>query len=68
MKRLTLCPTVCGLSKERKMDKCETCRYNTNDYVCHPHCSGCDGQSKYEPKHTQKGGENREHAKERSSK
>jgi hypothetical protein len=30
------------------MDKCVTCRYNTNSYVCHPHCSGCDGQSNYE--------------------
>lgn len=30
------------------MDKCVTCRFNTNDYVCHPHCSGCDGKSNYE--------------------
>lgn len=30
------------------MDKCATCRFNTNDYVCHPHCSGCDGKSNYE--------------------
>lgn len=30
------------------MDKCVTCRYNTNSYVCHPHCSGCDGKSNYE--------------------
>lgn len=28
-------------------DQCERCRYNTNDYVCHPHCSGCDGKSKF---------------------
>ena len=26
---------------------CGTCRYNTNDIVAHPHCSGCDGISKY---------------------
>lgn len=32
------------------MDKCETCRYDTGDYVCHPHCGGCDGKSKYVPK------------------
>lgn len=31
------------------MDKCTTCKYNTNDYVCHPHCGGCDGQSKFTP-------------------
>ncbi|MCM1165650.1 MAG: hypothetical protein NC401_06530 [Ruminococcus sp.] len=30
-------------------DKCVTCRFNTNHPVCHPHCSGCDGKSKYEP-------------------
>lgn len=30
------------------MDKCVACRYNTNDYVCHPHCSGCDGKKNYE--------------------
>lgn len=30
--------------------KCQTCKYNTNDYVCHPHCGGCDGRSKYECK------------------
>lgn len=30
------------------MDKCVTCRYNTNDYICHPNCSGCDGSSHYE--------------------
>ena len=29
--------------------KCGTCKYNTNDFVCHPHCSGCNGVSKYEP-------------------
>lgn len=29
---------------------CEGCRYNTNDYVCHPICGGCDGQSKFESK------------------
>lgn len=28
-------------------DQCEKCKYNTNDYVCHPHCSGCDGKSKF---------------------
>lgn len=30
-------------------DLCEACRYNTNSFVCHPHCGGCDGVSKYEP-------------------
>ena len=30
------------------MDKCVTCRYNTNDYVCHPNCNGCNGSSHYE--------------------
>lgn len=30
------------------MDLCFVCRYNTNDYVCHPHCGGCDGTSNYE--------------------
>lgn len=30
-------------------DKCATCRYNTNHPVCHPHCSGCNGKSNYEP-------------------
>lgn len=30
-----------------KEDQCEKCKYNTNDYVCHPHCSGCDGKSKF---------------------
>lgn len=29
-------------------DKCYKCRYNTKYFVCHPHCSGCDGTSKYE--------------------
>ncbi len=28
-------------------DQCKRCRYNTNDYVCHPHCSGCDGKSHF---------------------
>lgn len=28
-------------------DRCERCRYNTNDYICHPHCSGCDGKSHF---------------------
>lgn len=32
------------------MDKCTTCKYNTNDYACHPHCGGCDGQSKFAPR------------------
>ena len=27
--------------------KCNLCKYNTNSPVCHPHCSGCDGQSKF---------------------
>lgn len=31
-------------------DKCGTCRYNTNDFVCHTHCGGCNGKSKYEPR------------------
>lgn len=30
-----------------KDDKCEKCKYNTNDYVCHPHCSVCDGKSHF---------------------
>lgn len=29
-------------------DKCYICKYNTNSLVCHPHCGGCDGKSKYE--------------------
>lgn len=32
-----------------EMGNCGTCKYNTDDYVCHPHCGGCDGVSKYEP-------------------
>lgn len=28
-------------------DLCEMCRYNTHDFVCHPHCGGCDGKSKF---------------------
>lgn len=28
-------------------DMCDECKYNTGDYVCHPHCSGCDGRSKH---------------------
>lgn len=35
------------------MDKCTACKYNTNDYVCHPHCGGCDGQSKFVPRAAQ---------------
>lgn len=31
-------------------DKCGTCKYNTNHPVCHPHCGGCDGQNRYEPR------------------
>ncbi|MCK9477975.1 MAG: hypothetical protein M0R40_00550 [Firmicutes bacterium] len=27
--------------------KCGDCKYNTNSYVCHPNCGGCDGQSNY---------------------
>ena len=38
------------MSKNSTSTKCDICRYNTNDYVCHPHCSGCDGQSKFAPK------------------
>lgn len=30
-------------------DKCGICRYNTNDYVCHPNCGGCDGKSHFKP-------------------
>lgn len=26
---------------------CEKCKYNTNDFICHPHCSGCNGKSKF---------------------
>ncbi|MBS5632072.1 MAG: hypothetical protein KHX45_24875 [Clostridiales bacterium] len=29
-------------------DMCDECKYNTGDYVCHHHCSGCDGRSKYQ--------------------
>lgn len=32
------------------MSKCANCRYNTHDYVCHPHCGGCNGESKFEPR------------------
>ena len=28
-------------------DQCGKCKYNTNDFVCHPHCSGCDGKSNF---------------------
>ena len=35
-----------------KEDQCEQCKYNTNDYVCHPHCSGCNGKSKFVSKKT----------------
>lgn len=28
-------------------EMCPACQYNTNDFVCHPHCGGCDGKSKY---------------------
>ncbi|MDE7362858.1 MAG: hypothetical protein K2N38_13095 [Oscillospiraceae bacterium] len=35
-----------------KDDQCEKCKYNTNDYVCHPHCGGCDGKSKFVRKKT----------------
>lgn len=28
-------------------DYCEYCKYNSYDYVCHFHCSGCDGKSKF---------------------
>ena len=30
------------------VDLCGACKYNTNDYVTHPHCGGCDGFTKYE--------------------
>ena len=33
------------MSKNSTSTKCDICRYNTNDYVCHPHCGGCDGQA-----------------------
>lgn len=33
--------------EDDKDDQCEKCKYNTNDYVCHPHCSGCDGKSNF---------------------
>ncbi|EQB20033.1 hypothetical protein UNSWDHB_2619 [Dehalobacter sp. UNSWDHB] len=29
-------------------DNCLICKYNTNDFVCHPHCGGCSGTSHYE--------------------
>lgn len=28
-------------------DLCNLCMYNTNTYVCHSHCSGCNGKSKF---------------------
>lgn len=28
--------------------QCNRCRYNTNDFICHPHCGGCDGSSRFE--------------------
>lgn len=31
-------------------DACATCSYNTNDHVCHPHCGGCNGTSRYKPR------------------
>lgn len=30
------------------LDLCSVCRYDTNDFVAHPHCGGCDGVSKFE--------------------
>jgi len=36
--------------KEERMDKCDTCKFNTNDFVCRPECGGCDGESHYEEK------------------
>lgn len=30
------------------VDLCGACRYDTNDFVAHPHCGGCDGFTKYE--------------------
>lgn len=38
----------CKGTPERVM--CLTCRYNMNDYACHPRCGGCNGSSAYEPK------------------
>ena len=29
-------------TKLRLRELCSVCRFNTNDFVCHPHCSGCD--------------------------
>ena len=27
---------------------CFCCKYHTRDFVCHPHCVGCDGKKKFE--------------------
>lgn len=29
------------------MDLCCFCKFNTYDFVCHPHCDGCDGKNKF---------------------
>lgn len=31
----------------RKLGKCFGCISDTNDFVCKPECSGCDGEKKY---------------------
>lgn len=36
-------------------DMCAACRYNTDDFVCHPHCGGCDGRSCYQERSPQHG-------------
>lgn len=38
------------------IDLCANCLYNTNDFVCRPECSGCNGVSKFaERKRTEHG-------------
>lgn len=35
-------------NNDHESDQCNRCRYNTNDVVCHPHCGGCNGNSRFE--------------------
>ncbi len=35
-------------------DACPACRNNTNDFVCRPECSGCDGFSEYLPRNAKR--------------
>lgn len=38
---------VAAVERESE-DMCPFCRYNTNSFVCHPNCGGCDGKSHFE--------------------